>query len=635
MKGRGSEAILLRIHTMLIIAVVLVVLSVAQSICIPLALAGLLTFVLAPLATRLERWSGRVASVAGVLLLVTAGTGLVGYVLSKQVIDFAANLPQYQAGIQKKVEAFRTATSGQYDRFTRAVEEITREVPGAETAPHSSDETSSGKTAAEKKEVPVSVKVVDSDSDMKNAVQTAAAHILDAFLLIGLVLLLTIFMLLNRNDVRSRILRLAGEGRINLATSAMAETGARVFRYLAMQLCINIGFGVAVAIGLYFIGLPNAPLWGALATTLRFIPYVGPWIGAALPILLALAVSDGWTMVILTASLFVVLELLTNNVAEPWLYGASTGISPLALILSAVFWAWMWGGIGLILATPLTVCLVVMGRHIPRLSFLSILLSDQDPLLPHQECYHRLLSGDLTEATKLVEREVEKGSLTSLYDEVLVPALITAENGHDLDELDRERRAVLHQGMRDLLDDLALRDAHAVLALQKRAENDVEATPRRIWCVPVRALRDELTAIMMTHILRQRGCDARELTAKLTASEMVEEVARDLPDALCISVVSPSAVVHARNLCTKLLTRFPTLPVVIGFWGNTSGHDVAQAFTQWPQVTTVTSLADAARLLSGREDVVQHPATRVAESPAHPGPSATSGIPQVPRHAGA
>lgn len=629
MKSRGSEAILLRIHTMLIIAVVLVVLSVAQSICIPLALAGLLTFVLAPLATRLERWIGRVASVAGVLLLVTACTGLVGYVLSQQVIDFATKLPQYHAGIQKKVEAFRTATSGQYDRLTRAVEEITRELPGVQESVQPSPDPSEGKAA------PVSVTVVDPDSDVKGAVQSAAAHILDAFTLIGLVLLLTIFMLLNRNDVRSRILRLVGEGRINLATSAMAETGTRVFHYLAMQLCINIGFGVAVAIGLYAIGLPNAPLWGALATTLRFIPYVGPWIAAALPVLLALAVSDGWTMVILTVSLFIVLELLTNNVAEPLLYGASTGISPLALILAAVFWAWMWGGIGLILATPLTVCLVVMGRHIPRLSFLSILLSDQEPLLPHQECYHRLLRGDLTEATTLVERQVEKGSLTTLYDEVLVPVLVTAENGHDLDELDRERRAVLHQGVRDLLDDLALRDAHSVLAFQKIGENDVNATPRRICCLPVRALRDELAAMMMTHILRQRGCDARELTAKLTASEMVEEVAQDLPDALCISVVSPSAVVHARNLCMKLLSRFPTLPVVIGFWGKTSGHDLAQAFSQWPQVTTVTSLAEAARLLSGREDVVRHPVTSVPESPAVPSPSTTSGISRLPRHAGA
>lgn len=629
MKGRGSEAILLRIHTVLIIAVVLVILAVAKAICIPLALAGLLTFVLAPLAGRLERWIGRVASVAGVLLLVTACTGLVGYILSHQLIDFAAKLPRYHAGIQEKVDAFRTATSGQYDRLTRAVEVITRDLPGAQTPPPS--------TASSDKAVPVTVTVVDPESDVKGAVQSAAGHILDAFALSGLVLLLTVFMLLYRDDVRSRILRLAGEGRINLATSAMTETGTRVFRYLAMQLCVNIGFGVAVSIGLYAIGVPNAPLWGALATALRFIPYVGPWIAAALPILLAMAVSDGWTMVILTASLFIVLELLTNNVVEPWLYGASTGVSPLALILAAVFWGWMWGGLGLILATPLTVCLVVMGRHIPRMGFLSILLSDQEPLLPHQECYHRLLRGDLTEATALVERQLKNGSLISLYDEVLVPVLVSAESGQDLDELDRERRAVLHQGMRDLLEDLALHDAPAtLLAKAQRATEEGDAAAPRIICLPVRALRDELAAVMLSHLLRRRGCIAHELTATRTGGDMIEEVARDVPDAVCISVVAPSAAVHARNLCMKLRTRFPTLPVVVGFWGKTSSHEVAKTFSQWPHVTVVTSLAAAARLLAGRDEAEAHPTPSTADPQALPPASTfTAGLPGLPRHAGA
>ena len=612
MKGQKPEAILMRIYTVLVFAAVLVVLSVAKSVCIPLALAGLLTFVLAPLATRLQRWVGRVAAVAGVLLIVTACTGLVGYVLSHQLVDFAEKLPRYHEGIQQKIESFRDATSGHYNRLARAVEAVSQDLPGAPTPLPSST------VAAD---APVSVTIVDPNAEMKGGVQAVAGLILESGAVIGLVLLLTVFMLLYREDVRSRIIGLAGQGRINLATTAMAETSTRVFRYLAMQLCVNIGFGVAVMIGLYVIGLPNAPLWGALAAALRFIPYVGPWIAAALPILLAMAIADGWSPVILTVSLFIVLELFTNNVVEPWLYGASTGVSPLALIVAAVFWGWMWGGIGLILATPLTVCLVVMGRHIPRLSFLSILLSDQQPLAPYQECYHRLLRADPTEATALVERYLKTGSLTSLHDEILLPVLVMAEGDQDIAELDHERRMALHQGVRDLLDDLALHNP-AITPLPAAGLRPVEGDPgrSRVLCLPVRAMRDELAAIMLTQILRERGCVARELTAKQTGSEMVEEVAREMPDAVCISVVSPSAVVHARNLCMKLHARLPTLPVVVGFWGKTAKHDLIQAFTAWPQVSVVTSFAEAGQQLAGEDPVVVAAEARAGQTDRAPSP---------------
>ncbi len=199
-------------------------------------------------------------------------------------------------------------------------------------------------------------------------------------------------MLLQREDLRSRLIRLIGQGRISTTTRAMDDAGRRVSRYLLMQLVVNVSYGVPVAIGLYFIGVPNAVLWGAFAVVLRFIPYVGPWIAAAFPIILSLAVSPGWMMPLLTIGLFIVLELLSNNVMEPWLYGSSTGVSSIALIVAAVFWTWLWGPVGLVMATPLTVCLVVMGRHVPRLSFLSVLLSDEEALTPAEDCYHRLLT---------------------------------------------------------------------------------------------------------------------------------------------------------------------------------------------------------------------------------------------------
>lgn len=598
MKGRGVEAALQRIYTVLVIAAVLCAIAIAKDICIPLALAALVTFVLAPLVTRLEQVVGRITSVMSVLCLLTALTGVAGWILSQQLVDFATRLPEYHAGVQRKVAAFQEATGGQYTRLSRSIEAIRMDLPGAAGVPPVVTSQTS------KNPPPVTVTVIDRDAGVGGAVSSVAAPILNTFALTGLVLLLTVFMLLYREDVRGRILRLAGQGRISLATTAMAETRTRVFRYLVMQLCVNLGFGLAVAIGLYAIGIPNPPLWGALAAVLRFIPYVGPWIAACLPILLALAVADGWGPVLMTIGLFAVLELVTNNIMEPWLYGASTGVSSLALILAAVFWGWIWGPIGLILATPLTVCLVVMGRHVPRLNFLSVLLSDEEPLLPHEECYHRLLRSDLTEANALVERFLKTGSLTRLYDEVLIPVLISAEADYGIDDLDRERRNALHQGIRDLLDDRALHLGSlappVIPADEVRQGKDTPEPPRRVLCLPVRATRDELAAIMLAQALRERGCDAHERPSTGTASDLVAAVTQERPDAVCISVVAPSAIVHARNLCMKLHAQMPELPIVVGFWGQGTGAPAtANDFSRWPQISVVTSLVDAVALLAG------------------------------------
>ncbi len=621
LKGRVAESALLRIYTILVIAAVLTVLAVAKDICIPIALAALLTFLLAPLVTRVERWLGRIAAVVVVLILVSIGTVGVGYVLSQQLLDLTAKLPEYKTRIHQKLATFQASTAGHYSHLTRAIEAVRGDLPEA-TTPTGRDRDSATATPA-----PVKVTVVNASDSLSTSAQSMLGPIMSAFALAGLVILLAVFMLLHREDVRGRIIRLAGQGRIILATTAMADAGTRVFRYLVMQSLVNAGFGLAVAIGLYVIGVPNAPLWGALAATLRFIPYVGAWIAAILPIALSLAVSDGWTMVLLTVSWFLLLELITNNVLEPWLYGASTGVSSLALILAAVFWGWIWGPIGLVLATPLTVCLVVMGRHVPRLTFLSVLLSDDEPLTPHEECYHRLLRADLTEASVLVERYRKTHSLTALYDEVLVPVLISAEADHGLDELDRDRRTALHQGVRDLLDDISAHNldqaappttdngtpARDLLSATAPPER-VPASPR-IICLPVRALRDELAAVMLSHLLRLQGCEAHELTALETASELVAAVALEPPDAVCISVVAPSAMVHARNLCLKLRQRLPRLRIVIGFWGATDSRaTLGQAFQQWRDITITTTLADATLALVGTPE----------PSPEHEKPAVTS-----------
>ncbi|MDQ3625453.1 MAG: AI-2E family transporter, partial [Verrucomicrobiota bacterium] len=385
-KTTATDA-LVGLWTVALTAFIIATLYVARDLLIPLALAALLTFLLAPLVTRLERWLGRIGELLVVVALIFAGTGAAGWMLTQQLVDLATKLPEYKDNIINKLHAFDTPKGGAFTKFSETVEELKKELPGGSgpAAPTITQEAGKPETAvasppsAPTPAVPVQV-VETSSANPMELLQLIAAPLLGPLGTAALVLLLLIFMLLQREDLRSRLIRLIGQGRISGTTRAMDDAGQRVARYLLMQLVINVTYGIPVAIGLYFIGVPNAMLWGAFATVLRFIPYVGPWIAAVIPIALSLAVSDSWMMPLLTIGLFIVLELLSNNVMEPWLYGKHTGIAPIALIMAAVFWTWLWGPLGLVLATPMTVCLVVMGRHVPRLSFLSVVLSDEEAL---------------------------------------------------------------------------------------------------------------------------------------------------------------------------------------------------------------------------------------------------------------
>ena len=268
-------------------------------------------------------------------------------------------------------------------------------------------------------------------------------------------LLLVIFMLLKREDLRGRLIRLVGQGRISTTTRAMEDAGRRVSRYLSTQFLVNTCYGICVAIGLQFIGVPNAALWGVLAGVLRFIPYVGPWAGAVLPVVLSFAISSSWFTPLMTIALFIVLEAIASNVVEPWVYGANTGVSPIALIISAVFWTWLWGPVGLVLSTPLTVCLAVIGRHVPRLEFLGTLLSEDQALAPHEEFYHRLLSFSTDGAEEFATKYLETESLTSFYDKVLIPAIAAVEIDAHSGSLIAEQRTSALQRIHEIIDDFS------------------------------------------------------------------------------------------------------------------------------------------------------------------------------------
>ena len=602
----ASTAALVGIWTVLLTAFVVTVLYVGRELLVPLALAAMLTFLLAPLVGRIERWIGRIAAVLIVVAMLFSIAGGAGWLLTRQLIDLAAKLPDYQTNIDNKLRSIQLPMGGAFGRFSRSISELQKQLPDSLEPPASSAEAESETEAAAREprnpptsQQPMPVRIIESQSRLPQVLQGAATGLLGPLGTAGLVLLLVIFMLLKREDLRGRMIRLIGQGRISATTRAMDDAGGRVSRYLTMLLLVNVSFGICITIGLYFIGVPNAALWGAFAAIMRFVPYVGAWIAAAVPLLLSFAVSTSWVSPILVLGLFVILEIINANALEPWLYGTSTGVSSLALIIAAVFWTWLWGPIGLVLATPLTVCLAVMGRHVPKLQFLSVLLSEEQALAPHEECYHRLLSFGLDDANDFAEAQVKASSLTSLYDVVLIPTITLAEIDAQREELDTERRSAIHRQIHDMIEDLGSApptksQVEADKTVAEHTPLPLSAPTCRVLCVPARAHRDELAGEMLVQLLRKQGFDADNASAALSSGELVETAAKLDPEAICISVVAPSTVIHARFLSSKLRNRLPHVKIVVGIWAATENMaDAVERLRSSGANEVVLSLAEA------------------------------------------
>jgi AI-2E family transporter len=361
-------------------------------------------------------------------------------------------------------------------------------------------------------------------------------------------------------------------------TRALDDASRRLSRYLLLQFLVNAGYGTLFGVGLYFIGVPHASLWGILAAFLRFVPYVGTLIATAFPVAMALAVFPGWNHPLLICGLYLVLELIVANIVEPWLYGAHTGISSLAILVAAVFWSMLWGPVGLILSTPLTVCLVLLGRYVPKLSFLEVILGDEPALRPEELFYQRLLAMDQDEARNIVESQLKEKSLESLYETVLIPALRLAEEDRHMDAYGERTSEFISQSTRELIDDLGDR------AVRQDAENQVTESSdpsdrrlleRKIVCVPARDEADELVGMMFSQVLRQAGYGATYLAIG-TIDDMLERVAKGDYRIALVSALPPFAVGQARSLCKRLRARFPDLMIVIGLWEFAGGVLKAQ-----------------------------------------------------------
>ncbi len=548
----------------LTLALITAALYFGRDVLIPLALALLITFILTPLVQRLQAMRlGRVPATLLVVILVFGGVAALGWTMGRQLVSFTETLPRYEQNIRAKVAFLRGGSSVALHQAQQTFEHLREDLGVAAPSPRpAAGAPVEGRARGIAPAPPVPVTVVAPPESPLSVLRTALLPLLGPLGTAGLVVIFVIFMLIQREDLRDRLLRLLGEGRLNASTQALDEAAQRVSRYLFMQSLINTGTGIAVATGLFFIGVPNALLWGLFAGVLRFIPYAGPWIAASLPTLISLAVFPGWEKPLLTLVLFLSIELISNNVVEPLVYGSETGISTLGIVVSAVFWTWLWGPVGLLMATPLTVCLVVIGRYVQQLRFLDVLLGDQPPLPLEAQIYHRLLALDADEVDALLESGLKDRTVAELYDGVLIPALSLAERDRHRGELSPEREDLVGATVRNWIEDLSTRPL-------EDGSLGVEAIPEtapRLVCVPAQDLADELVGHMLAQLVAGGGEPPPVLEHDLPRSEVLSRLAELGAEQVFLSVLAPYSYTQVRELCRDLRAHFPGLRIVVALW---------------------------------------------------------------------
>jgi predicted PurR-regulated permease PerM len=558
--GSGTLSPLVAIATAFLI---IASLNWAQAVVIPVALAMLLTFLLSPVAGALERLAlGRVVSVILLVVLTFSLLGGIGWIVSLQFGNLANELPKYTVNIRKKIADVRGAgKGGALEKVQKTVEDVTSEIQKGNEPTSASDQRR-----------PVAVQPVESFAFWP--MPLAVGPMVERFASAGLVIVLVIFMLIQREDLRNRVIRLVGYGRLTFTTSALEEAGQRVSRYLLMETIINCTFGLAAGLALYLIGVPYAVLWGFFAAVLRFIPYVGPFAAAIMPTAVSLAAFDGWLWPMVVVAIFVTLELGCNMVLEPLLYAESAGVSEVGLLVAVAFWTWLWGPIGLVLATPLTVCVVVFAKYVPRMDFIGVLMSEEPAMESNMSYYQRLLATDQAEAAEIVEEYLKTHPQEQLFDGVLIPALTYARRDRELGRLTEGGEQFVFRATREILDDLnnllpekpsGAPDSEKI----EMAAHDVTATPPkvRILGCPARDEADELALHMFRRLLDATRYDVEVMSEAVLTSEVVAFVGEKSPAVIVITTISPGGLAQTRYLCKRLRARFPDLKIAVGRWG--------------------------------------------------------------------
>ena len=579
---------------------VVVVLYWAQTVIVPIALAILLTFVLSPPVTWLERWIGRIPAVLMMVTLVFSVFGVAGWGLARQMDHLAEDLPRYRVNILAKIADVRGASKGgSVEKLQDTIEDIKTDL-GQSEAPR-------GTTSR-----PV---VVTSEPVAGFSAFRWLGPIVGPLGTAGLVLAMVIFMLLERRDLRDRAIGLLGHGHLAITTKAFDEAGTRVSRQLLMQSLVNLLYGVVAGVGLYFLGVPYPLVWAVLAAVLRFIPYVGPMLGAGAPIVVSLAATEGWAGPLYVVALFVVLELFTNLVLETVLYAGAAGVSSVALLASVAFWTWLWGPLGLVLATPLTVCLVVLGKHVPGLEFLGMLLADTPALAPEYGYYQRLLARDQNEAADLIEHYIKTESPRSVYDALLLPALNYAERDRLEQRLSPDEETAVIDATRELLSDAA-ESIRAITpeppALPDGPPLPGPREPLRVLGYATNGAADELALAMLAHLVDDLPISVEIIGTRLNASELLSRARAERFSVVCLADLPPSPASKTRYLVKKLHATLPDVRILVGRWGPSALADESTQVLRDAGATLVAStLLETRTYLAG---LVEIPRLQVPET---------------------
>ena len=575
---------------------VIAVLYFAQAVLVPFALAVLLTFVLTPPVSWLERWIGRVPAVLTAVTLVFVILGLAGWGLARQANNLAEDLPRYRVNILAKIADVRGAgKGGSVEKLQETIDDIKTDLEGLEA-----------QSSAAARPVVVSAERVAGFSGF-----AWLGPIVGPLTTAGLVLVMVIFMLLERRDLRDRLIRLFGHGQLAITTRAFDEAGTRVSRQLLMQSLVNVTYGLVAGTGLYWLDVPYPFVWAALGAALRFVPYLGPVLGAGAPILVSLAALDGWAGPLWVITLFVLLELFTNLVLETVLYAGAAGVSQVALLVSVAFWTWLWGPLGLLMATPLTVCLVVLGKHVPGLDFVGTLMADTPALAADYGYYQRLLARDQSEAADLIERHIKTEAPDSVYDALLLPALNYAERDRLEQRLSADEETAVVDATRELLSDAAeliRRAGPTVPVTPEAADLAGPRAPLRVLGHAVNGAADELALTMLAHVLADVPIAIEISSARLQASELIALVQAQEVSVVCLADLPPSPPSKTRYLVKRLHAALPDVRILVGRWGPPGLADEStQRLTDAGATLVAVTLCETRTYLGGLVEIPRVP----------------------------
>lgn len=527
----------------------------AQEILIPVALAILLAFLLSPLVTLLERRGlPQAPAIIMVVLLAFSVLGSIGWATTLQVGHLINELPRYQSNIQHKIADLEGV--GQLEWFRRLQQTLGASIGGAHQESH----------VPADQQAPVPVVVQPTASVALQNLPTIVGTLLKPVAAASLVVVLVIFMLAGRRELRNRLIHIIGYSSLSITTKALEEAGQRVSRYLLMQTVVNFSFGLLIGAGLFLIGLPYAILWGFLAGVLRFIPYVGIWLAAILPVVLSLAVFAGWLWPFAILALFLALEFCINMLVEPRVYGASSGVSEVALLIAVAFWTWLWGPVGLVLATPLTVCLVVIGKYFPRLEAIVVLMGNRPVMESSLNVYQRLVAGDQVEAQQIVLEQLKAHPLVQVYDDVLIPVLNRAREDCQHGKLEPQEKRLIVEHTREIVRAIGRRQ----LRYGEAGAGKGRTAPKmRLLVCPADEESDRVVQVMLAQLLNPAHYVLDMLSKDKLSSEVVRDAEQVRPDLVVVASLCASGLEPVRLLCKRLHQTMPAGKVLVGRWGYT------------------------------------------------------------------